>query len=35
MEKDRRTYRWYNGKLAYDNKKIREYFKDESMIEKV
>lgn len=28
-------YRWYNGKIAYDHKKLREYFQDQSMIEKV
>lgn len=34
-DEEKRTYRWYNGKIAYDNKKIRDYFQDEGMIEKV
>lgn len=34
-EDKKHTYRWYNGKIAYDHKKLRQYFSDQSMIEKV
>lgn len=30
-----KPYTWYNGKIAYDNKKIKKFFKDANMVENV